>query len=112
MELHKTKFPLKRKLYLLYSLNAADWIFTVVLIRSGRFFEVNPLARTFINNISAGFAIKCIIPAALITLIARSTDRLDSNDLRRVDMFASFALAFYTLLGIDHMINFIILFLG
>ena len=106
------KCSLRRKLYLLYSLNAADWICTAALLRSGRFFEVNPLTRTFICNTSAGFAIKCIVPAALITLIVRSTGRLDTSDLRRVDMFASFALVFYTALCINHIISFVILFLG
>ena len=112
MEHIKAQYSIKRKLYLLYSLNAADWICTAVLLRSGRFFEVNPLTRLFIDNTSAGFAIKCIIPAALITLTVRACDRLSSDDLRRVDMFASFALVFYTVLGIDHIVNFAILFLG
>ena len=112
MELTKAKCFFKRKLYLLYSLNAADWICTAVLLRSGRFFEANPLTRTFIDDTSAGFAIKCVIPAVLITLIVRASDRLSTDDLRRVDMFGSFALAFYTLLCIDHIINFTILFLG
>ena len=111
MELSTAKNSFKRKLYLLYSLNAADWICTAALLRSGWFYEVNPLARSFIGNTSAGFAIKCIVPAVLITLIVRSIDLLDSNDLRRIDMFTSFALVFYTLLCIDHIINFAILFL-
>ena len=111
VELTNAKLSLKIKLYLLYSLNAADWICTAVLLRSGLFFEANPLTRTFIDNTSAGFAIKCIAPAALITLIARASDILDINDLRRVGLFAAFALIFYTALGVSHIINFAILFL-
>ena len=110
MKTSTAKSTLKQKLYLLYSLNAADWICTAALLRSGRFFEANPLAGTFIWNTSAGFAIKCVIPAAVITLIVRAIRGLEPDDLRLVDMFASFALVFYTALCIDHIINFSILF--
>ena len=112
MEYIGAQYSVKRKLYLLYSLNAADWICTAVLLRSGRFFEINPLTRLFIDDASAGFAIKCIIPAALITLTVRACGMLSLNDLRRVDRYASFALVFYTVLCIDHIVNFAILFLG
>jgi len=112
MELSETKYALKIKLYLLYSLNAADWICTVALIGSGGFIEVNPLARLFIYDVSAGFAIKCLIPPVLITLVIGYLNVLGIGEMRLVDRVLSFAIIFYTMLCADHIFNFILLFFG
>jgi hypothetical protein len=99
-----------KKLCLLHSMNTADWICTAVLLRTGRFFEANPLSALFIGDISAGFIIKCIVPSAAILLIARAAAMLDADGLRTADRWICFGLAFYTAVSVDHVVNFILLF--
>ena len=99
-----------KKLCLLHSMNAVDWICTVMLLRTGGFFEANPLSALFIGDVSAGFFIKCIVPTAVILLIAYAAKTLDADDLRTADRWISFGLAVYTAINVDHVLNFILLF--
>ena len=101
-----------RKLSLLYSLNIADWVCTVILLRSGRFYEANPLMNAVIGNLPLSFVVKCIVPVLLIWLIVRMLRRLDREGLKKVDRFIAFVLVLYTALCIDHIVNFLILHLG
>ena len=112
MEIRLPRAGLVKKLYLIYSLNVADWICTVILLSSGGFFEANPLAGSFIGDISAGFAVKCGLALAVVILIAGALTRLDGDQLYIVDCFISFVLAFYTVICLIHIVNFILLFLS
>ena len=103
---------LTRKLSLIYSLNIADWICTVTLLRSGRFFEANPLMQPVIGNLSLSFVIKCVAPFFLVLTIIRLTEKLDRGGLLKVDRIASLVLMLYFALCVDHIINFLIMFYG
>ena len=110
MELIRFKTSVRRKLYLIYALNVADWLCTVILLRSGDFYEANPLMRSVIHSVPLGFAVKCILPAVIITVITRMLAELGCKETRLIDRVISFAVAFYTLLCADHIVNFMILF--
>lgn len=101
-----------KKLSILYSLNVADWICTVVLLRSGSFYEANPLAGIFIGDISWGFLMKCVLPLAVILLTARILSLLDGGDMPVADSFISFGIVFYIAINLDHIMNFLLLFFG
>lgn len=100
---------LKRKLYFVYLLNVLDWICTVILLSSGAFYEANPIAGTFINNLSLGLLIKCIVPFVVIFIISRCMHILDMPQLKTADMVISFGLTVYIAITVDHIINFILL---
>lgn len=100
---------LRRKLYLVYLLNVVDWVCTVVLLSTGLFYEANPIARTFIDSISLGFILKCVVPFVLIFLTARCLHILDFRQMKIADMMISFGLTVYIAITVDHIINFIIL---
>ncbi len=102
---------LVQKLYLVYFLNVIDWVCTVVLLRTGMFFEANPLARTFIGSIWLGFLFKCIAPLVVVLFVARFMHILGVSELRTVDMMICFALTVYLAITVDHIINFVILLL-
>ena len=112
MEEARMRVSMARKLSLLYSLNIADWICTVILLRSGRFYEANPLMSAVIDNISLSFVIKCVVPIFMIRLIIRLTRQLDREGLKKVDRIVAFVLALYTALCVDHIVNFLILYFG
>ncbi len=100
---------LKRKLYLVYTLNVIDWVCTVLLLSTGLFYEANPIARTFIDSLSLGFLIKCIVPFVVIFFAVKSMHILDLPQLKIADMLICFALTVYLVITLDHLINFIIL---
>lgn len=100
---------ISRKLFLVYFLNVADWVCTVTLLSTGMFFEANPIARTFIDSITLGFIIKCLIPFVGVFVCCRYMRILELAQLRFADMLISFALTVYIAIIIDHIINFLLL---
>ena len=101
---------LLKKLTLIYSLNVADWICTVVLLHTEIFYEANPLMRGIIDNLPLGFFAKCILPAVVITALFYAIRLLDMRERRIADSFISFALVFYLVIDLDHTVNFMLLF--
>ena len=59
-------FDLRKKLTLLYVLNASDIVFTFGLLKTGMFQEVNALMIGIVTNPWLSIAIKLIVPAVLI----------------------------------------------
>ena len=100
---------LQVKLYCVYFLNVLDWIFTLMLLKTGLFYEANPIARTFIESFTLSFTIKCIIPLALIILVCKCLHLLDFSQMKTADMVICFGLTVYLAVIVDHIINFIIL---
>lgn len=99
---------LVRKLYFVYFLNVLDWVCTVLLLNTGMFFEANPIANTFINNILLGFLLKCVAPFVVVFLVNWFMHILDMRELKLCDMMISFALTVYLAVTLDHIVNFII----
>ena len=97
---------------MIYSLNIADWICTLTLLRTGGFYEANPLMRPIMGDVSLGFLVKCLMPVPIIFLIRRLYSDFDRHDLMRVDRFVSFVLALYTALGAVHIVNFMLWHFG
>ena len=112
MELYALNNTVRRRLYLLYFLNIADWVCTVILLSTGGFYEVNPIMRPFVGSIPLGFLIKAVIPAAIVALILRLAPRLDCASVIRVIRFTNAILIFYAALCVNHIVNFILLFFG
>jgi len=112
MEAIRCHSSAERKLWFLYSMNVIDWICTVVLLRNRGFIEANPIAAAFIGDMSAGFLIKCAIPLALIGIILKLCADSSVNLPRGVDRWLSFGIALYLFIITDHIVNFVILFLG
>lgn len=92
----------------MYALNIADWICTVALLRTGGFFEANPLMRTLIGEPLSGLVAKCLLPGALLISVYLITRGLDGRALSRVDRFVCFVLALYSALCAIHILNIII----
>lgn len=101
---------LVRKLYFVYFLNVIDYVCTLALVSTGRFFEANPLANTFIDDVYMGIIVKCVVPFGLLYFVCRCMHILSIGQLRFADMLISFALTVYLFIMADHLINFVILF--
>ncbi len=103
-----TRMNQERKLYLIYALNVVDWVCTLILLLSGRFYEANPISQLFIGDIYAGFLIKCALPLLIVVSAVYALELLDTKALRTTDRFISFALTFYLMIVAVHGINFLL----
>ena len=103
---------MRHKLSLIYLLNVTDWICTVILLRTGDFYEANPLMSPIIGSIAAGILVKCILPAALLFLIYRMCIALGAENFPLIDRFIAFVTVLYTALCAIHIADFLILHLG
>ena len=112
LELSLVSRIVRQKLYILYILNVADWICTVLLLRAGGFIEANPLTRVFIDSIPMGLLIKVALPAAAVAVILRLIKELDKWGITAVNRFTTLVLAFYIALCVNHIVNFMLLFFG
>ena len=112
MELYALNNTVRRRLRLLYILNIADWVCTVILLSSGGFYEVNPLMRPIVASVPLGFLVKGVLPAAIVAAIPRLTLRLDCSGIAKIIRFTNIILAFYIVLCANHIYNFILLIFG
>ena len=112
MELYAKYNYVKKKLFLLYALNIVDWICTLALIRTGDFYEANPVMSGLVDSLPLGFLVKCALPAVLVFVIIRLMSKLDIGGLSKVSGFTSVIIAFYLALCINHSINFVLFIFG
>lgn len=110
MELSLVRSKLYKKLMLIYLMNVVDWVCTLSLLRTGRFYEANPLMQSYIGNLPLGFILKCLFPAAAIGTVICALRMLDRRDLRIADCFISFVLVLYLTVDLDHIANYLVLF--
>ena len=110
MELTPIRSKLAIKLALIYALNIADWGCTVVLLKTERFYEANPLAGQFITSPLMSFVMKCLFPALAVFAVIAAMRYLTGKELRIADSFICFVLVFYSVIDIDHIISFLLLF--
>ena len=89
----------------MYALNITDWICTIILLRTGGFFEANPLMRPLIGKPLPGLIVKGLLPAALLVVVSRMCRSLGVGELMLLDRFISFVLTLYSALCLIHIVN-------
>lgn len=93
---------IKLKFLLLFLLNFTDIIFTLILIDTGYFIEVNPIMQQFIGNILLSLGIKIIVPALLLILIYYRMQRATFEQLKKSNRLIVIGLTLYTLVNLSH----------
>ncbi len=96
--LSKSKFD--GLLFEIYLLNLFDYLFTLVLISSGLFMEVNPL---LINiNGTNGFVLKCVLPLMLLTYLHTRLSVNPPKNEKPVQIFLYMLLLYYIVINAFH----------
>ena len=80
-----------------------------MLLRSGGFYEANPLMRPVMGEPLAGLIFKCLLPAVLLIAVSLMTRSLEIKGMRRVDRVISLVLVLYSALCSVHIVNLIFL---
>lgn len=95
----RTVFDLR--LAIIYALNVSDYIFTLILLQSGMFREINPLLSAPINNFW-GFALKCLVPFALLLYLRYRLRNVSERQLKPVRYILNGAIGIYSVINIFH----------
>ncbi|MGL4345267.1 MAG: DUF5658 family protein [Cellulosilyticaceae bacterium] len=93
---------LKKKLTLLYVLNALDIVFTFALVKTGMFFEANKLMVPIIGEPIWGILLKLVLPAMLIIYVLLQIDKLPNQNLRLCNFCINVVLGVYVIINVLH----------
>lgn len=95
---------IKKKFILLYCLNVTDIIFTVLLLRTGLFAEVNFLMVKAVQDPIASIVLKIILPAVLLLYLYLRIRKADENNLKASNIAVNISLIIYGLVNLSHLI--------
>lgn len=95
---------IRNKLLILYVLNVADIIFTILLLNTGFYIEANIFMSKALENPFIGLMLKVILPALLFVFIYFRIQKATAHQLRKSNFFINGAIAFYTFLNMTHII--------
>ncbi|MBH1941789.1 hypothetical protein I5677_12875 [Mobilitalea sibirica] len=101
---NSTLDSIKKKLFILYLLNVTDIIFTLLLLQTGYFAEVNILMVNAVKSPFASFMLKIILPALLLYYLYRKICISDTSQLRAANIGINISLTLYTLVNLSHLV--------
>lgn len=95
---------IKKKLILLYVLNVTDIIFTILLLQTGYFTEVNFFMAKAVQNPAVSILIKIILPAIILLYIFKRMELADSDQRKASNIAVNISLSIYSLVNLSHVI--------
>ncbi|AKL96004.1 hypothetical protein CACET_c25590 [Clostridium aceticum] len=100
---------IKSKLLILYLLNVTDIIFTLLLLRTGLYIEINAFMASVVESPIASLLLKIILPAVLLIMIYFRIQKATAEQLKKSNLLISGAIAVYALINLSHLLWFAIL---
>lgn len=95
---------IRKKLILLYILNVTDIIFTLTLLETGFFREINIFMVNAVQNPLISVILKILFPAGLLYYLYRSIRPSDNEQLRAANIGLLISLTIYSLVNLSHII--------
>ena len=95
---------IKHKLLILYFLNVTDILFTLLLLSTGYYMEVNLLMVNAVQSLLASFILKILLPAVLIFYISIRIKKASEAQLKMSNIIINMATGFYVAINISHLI--------
>lgn len=89
------------RLAIIYALNVSDYIFTLILLESGLFTEVNPILSMPINNFW-GFVLKCIVPLVLLLFLRHRFRSVSEKQIKPIRYILDCTVGLYAIINIFH----------
>lgn len=93
---------IKFKLIILYLLNGLDLFFTLVLVDSGKFLEVNPIIKGVLDKPFNLLLIKILLPLFLIFFLSYRMGKAEKHQLIISNKIISGALLIYGFINLMH----------
>ena len=95
---------IRKKLILLYLLNVTDILFTIALLQTGFFSEVNIFMVHAVQSPIASFLLKIVLPAALLYYLYRRICQSDGSQMKATNIGINISLSIYSLVNLTHLI--------
>ena len=95
---------LKYKIFSLYLLNVLDILFTLYLLNTGMFIEVNPIMIKIVSNTYISIIVKIVFPALLLLALYIRIQSASLKQLIISHRIINIILIFYTSINISHII--------
>lgn len=95
---------IRLKFILLYVLNVADIIFTIALLRTGYFTEVNLLMSKVVKSIPVSILLKVILPGLLLYYLYRRLLTANSAQRKASNIGINISLTMYILVNLSHLV--------
>jgi len=95
---------IKKKLILLYILNVTDLIFTLLLLNTGLFMEMNLLMSKTVQNYGASFVLKVILPAVILFYLYLRIQKASQTQLKKANVIINIAVIIYALINVSHFV--------
>ncbi|NLK95718.1 MAG: hypothetical protein GX275_11120 [Clostridiales bacterium] len=102
MRIESMYVDLKYKFYLIYILNVTDIIFTLILLSTGEFSEVNELMKNIVQNKALAILIKGIMVLLLTLYIVRRLKNANEFQLNISRYIVTSVLFLYMIINISH----------
>jgi hypothetical protein len=95
---------IKKKFIILYLLNVTDIIFTLLLLQTGLFAEVNFLMIKAVQSPVASVVLKIIVPAILLYYLYSRIKNADEDNLKASNIAINISLTIYALVNLSHLV--------
>ena len=96
---------IRKKLITMYILNVTDVIFTICLINTGMFLEINVIMKPFVDNRQLlSIIIKIVIPLLLLFWVYKRIKKATEKQLYKSNILINMCLIFYGLINISHIV--------
>lgn len=95
---------IKKKFIILYFLNVLDITFTLLLLKTGYFEEVNFLMTKAVQNPLISILIKVVLPAILLTYIYYEMKEADASQRKVSNIAVNVSLSIYSFVNITHLV--------
>ncbi|KPU42509.1 hypothetical protein OXPF_42940 [Oxobacter pfennigii] len=95
---------IKFKLFILYVLNVSDIVFTLLLIGTGMYVEMNLLMVEAVQSMSSSFILKVLLPALLLIYIYLRIQKATDKQLKKSNLLINSILAMYAMVNMSHLL--------
>ncbi|HWT27603.1 MAG TPA: DUF5658 family protein [Mobilitalea sp.] len=95
---------IRKKLFILYFLNVTDIIFTLLLLQTGYFSEVNILMVKAVQNPALSLCMKIFLPAILLYYLYLKIKSSEEDALRVSNIAINISLTIYALVNLSHLV--------
>lgn len=102
---------IRKKFILLYSLNVLDIIFTLLLLRTGLFKEINGTMVGIVENAMLSLFLKIVVVGILIFVVAKRMLEATNKQLRISNIIISFMLLIYIIINLMH-ISYVLIYIS
>jgi len=95
---------IKGKLAALYVLNLTDLVFTLFLLGTGLFQEINFIMRLAMKDAVLCIMLKIVLPAVLLIYINARIRKACPEKLKTANVLLNVIISFYALINLNHII--------